>query len=407
MLFQIPTKMKKLILLIQLALYGVVGLNGQTSSMIPDSIIYITPEDEVYMKDKQAKYLWKLGNDLAFEFKIGKAFSMEIELFPDNFSNFDLNRFGLGVSLGTRYYYQMSRRVKAGKQASNLSGKYISLSLGPAISFVYNEFTEDLISTGFMGYSLGIGMQQRYLQYEYFDYRLSLDYNTIPLSGLPGNGSSISLRTQSSYGFSLGKKHYVDKENLCPVIKCYTDRKSGFKIIRDNFFSLTRSSFNNNNTFWNLAFRPRIGYEFKIMNSSFSIAQDAGISLGFNNIKYEDSPMDYTKGSFALNEGNYFYRVGGRYYFNMNRKILAGEQGNNLSGFYINLMFEHSGNWNSVPGQPSSSNRGSLLAGIGRQAEITGRLFLDAQATFGARLYGSTTFLSLIPNLDFSIGYMF
>jgi len=392
--------MRILIHIILAMIVVVTVISGQSSSIMPDSVVYITPEDEVHLRDKQASYLFKMGTDLALEYKLGKAFSLSAEVYPDFLRYFDSQRYGVGFGLNARYYYQMNKRVKTGKQASNLSGAYIELGR----SFRYNFIEDDelLIHSNHYTTSMAVGFQQRYLENEYFDFKFQLSYVN-QFSEQPDNilrlVSSLILSPRSAYGFVLGKRHNVDKESLCPVIKCYTNRKSGLKIIRDDFFRVGRHVLEVG-VFWTFELNPRIGYEFKVANSPFTVSQELGLNLFFDNVG-EGNP-------FQLNLTTYTYELGGRYYFNMNRKVLSGEQGNNLNGFYGTLIFQQTGRkFRTIfPGTLGFKNGGSLHVGFGRQTEITGRLYLDAQLKMGVNIYGEN-YISVAPELDFTVGYMF
>lgn len=400
MLSQIPIRMYRLSILFIIIL-SAVALVGQEASIMLDSIIYITPEDEVLLRDKEAKYLAKLGSDISFELKVAKAFSVELELFP-NIISFTHD---LEFSLGARYYYQMASRIKAGKQANNFSGNYVSGMIGKGISFYPQRYGNRT------AYILGIGTQQRYLQNEYFDFGLMIAYQSNNTTR--GTQSLFTIFTESNYGFVFGKKHEINEANLCPVVKCYQDRKSAIKFNRNNLIYLSYAEFFDNSlVFW---LRPNVGYEFKLGDSAFSVNQELSTALIF-----ATSGM---RGITSLGLVNFdlTYSLAGRYYYRMKKKILAGEQGNNLSGSYMYAKFKNQYLWDK--GQISTGSNGSVLLGIGRQTRITGSLFLDAQLGIGPQIYGDV--ISLIPGnvispirdfniisgvdieLRFAIGYMF
>lgn len=371
---------------------------AQESSMFADSVIYATPEDVAFMRDKDTRFLFKAGTDFGLELKMGKALSFTAELAPDflnNRINLTLDStITIGAGLGARYYYKMANRIKAGKQANNMSGEYVGLSAGLGFAFNYASAIDTLDLGKTTGYSLSIGNQQRYLDFEYFDFSLNLDYTTLTLEN-DISFSTITLRTESAYGLALGRRHNIDKSALCPVIKCYENRKSGFKINRNNFFSLSRSTNNENQDVrWSLDLNPRIGYEFKLGDSPFSIAQDLRTNFLFSN--FEDGKVS----SFGLERTKYSYALSGRYYFNMSRKILSGEQGNNLSGGYVQALFKHK--YDS--GRLTNKNSGSVMAGIGRQNEIVNNIYMDISLATGFQIYND---FSLDLDLDFTIGYMF
>lgn len=395
-------RMKKLALILYILAFGIVILNGQDSGVISDSIIYITPEDEVLLRDREAKYLIKLGSDAAAEFKLSKAWSLEVELGPDNII---LNKPDISFALGTRYYYQMAKRIKEGKQANNFSGHYFSAMLSRGFNF-----GDPILDPGFdaTAMTLGIGTQQRYLQNEYFDFGIFLDFQKYGIRGDPKLRNSFTLRTESIYGFVFGKKHDLNEDKFCPVIKCYQDRRSAFKINRNDFFLLNISQLYNTDTYWFVRMNPKVGYEFKIGNSPFSIDQSIGASFSFSSlygsvdaIPALDLPSFSSSARTTLT-----YDIASRYYYRMKKSILSGEQGNNLSGSYIYLRFRHEEEHNRNTKEWTSN--GIALFGIGRQTTITGRLFLDAKLAVGPELYGNnSTGRQIDGELEFVIGYMF
>jgi len=398
--------MKRLGLFIIISLLIAPNLIGQNASMWPDSITYVTPEDEVHMRDKAAKYLVKIGSDIGFEFKLSKAFSLELEFSPENTRGYGLD---LGIGIGSRFYFQMAERIKAGKQANNFSGSYVSLLYGRGMEFGTNNFS--LVENS-NAITLGIGTQQRYLQWEYFDFGVFMDFREVSFVGRPKKINSFTLRTESNYGVVIGKRHKVNKENVCPVIKCHQDRRSAIKLNRNNLFAFSISDIVSSASDIYLRVQPNIGYEFKLGNSPFSIDQNLNAEFIFSN--YDHIFPGIYRGqaiNFKLQKTLIRYNAALRYYFNMKRKVLTGEQGNNLSGGYLYTKYEHRQSYFSI-GQ--NGNSGKALFGIGRQTSITGKLFFDMKIAVGPRLYGDFNYTGELLNLDdfageldFSIGYMF
>jgi len=396
--------MKKLSLVLCFLLFCSASLLSQSSSVWPDSITYVTPEDEVHMRDKNAKYLVKIGSDIGFEFKLSKAFSLDLEIYPESTQS---NGLDLGIGIGSRFYFQMAERIKAGRQANNFSGKYISLMFSKGWEF--GNLNLDQIDHS-NSITLGIGSQQRYLQWEYFDFGVFMDFRKVGRSdGLTFN--SFTLRTESNYGIVIGKRHKVNKDNICPVIKCHQDRRTAVKINRNNLFAFSVSEVLNSDSELYLRMRPNIGYEFKLGDSPFSIDQNFSAELILSNYPFVLWPSEKSSDDFRLQRALLTYNIAARYYFKMRRNILAGEQGNNLSGSYVYTKYEHKKSSNNIF---RDGNSGKVLFGIGRQTSITGKLFFDFKIAFGPRLYGDFNYTRELLGLDnfngeiaFSIGYMF
>jgi len=332
-----------------------------------DSVVYELAEDAIFMRNQETKFLLKIGNNPGVELKFGDALSLELETLPRMLANRANEAAGLGAGLGARYYYQMANRIKADKQADNLSGEYVGVMAGLGIA-LFQDQQDSLVVGLARAYTVSVGRQERYYKNEYFDFSINLDFLRTDGIFLNDNSiepfSSITLRTESAYGFAFAATKEVDPSTLCAVVQCHKDRKSGFKINRNNFFALTRSE-SIENTFikFQLLLNPEIGYEFKIGETSFSIAQELSTSFNFANFNGNNVQ------GFGLQEFEYTYRIGGRYYYNMTERVLAGQQGNNLSGDYYQAFFKHKDD------NQGSVARGSFLIGGGIQKEVVDRLY--------------------------------
>ena len=381
-----------------------------------DSVIYeVSAEDALFMRNQEVRYLIKLsasGGRLSLpklqgELKLGTAFSLEYEGSPRLLTDRVNTSAVFGVGLGGRYYYNMVDKIKSGQQANNLSGEYIGVMAGVGIGFYFD--LQDTIAVGLAnGYSIAIGRQERYYKNEYFDFSLNLDYNRVDVFDSlldstmfrPGelDFSSVTLRTESVYGFAFTKSK-AEERDLCAVINCYKDRKSGFKINRNNFFVLSRAASADGEIRWRFQLQPEIGYELKIAESSFSWTQTLETSFNFSNFNNNGLKR------FGLSNFSYNYEIGGRYYYQMTEKILTGEQGNNLTGSYMQLYFRHRDN------NQGSRAVGNIMIGGGVQKEVTNRLYFDLNLGLGARIYGrdgNTVFNYLEDfDLDFAVGYLF
>lgn len=345
-------------------LCSTIGL-AQDFSESQDSIIYLTNNDEVFLLDKKTRIAVKT-TPLSVEAKIGKAFSIIPQI--EHLSN--VNYF----AVEGRYYYQMANRIKAGLQANNISGRYISA--------LYHR-RETRLSYGF---------QQRVMNRCYIDLGLRLSrferVRQIP------HTTAISLSTYANFGLIIGKKHSIDPDKVCSVVRCHSNRKNAWRINLSRLLSITREggSPNENGSFWSFELNPEITFEQKILNSSFSVESYIQGDWRFNTINNTNSNNSAT------------VSVGVKYFYEMSRKILKGKSGNNLSGNFFFLRNVHI--------QFEGDNYGATEFGYGYQQELVNRLFFEA-AIFGrVRNYGlkNDSRLGLRDEdigVDFTLSYIF
>ena len=191
----------------------------------------------------------------------------------------------------------------------------------------------------------------------------------------------------------------MDGSHECAVINCYENKKSSFRINTLNLFSLSRVvRLVDINSFWTLGIRPNLTYEVKVLNSSFSVAQELIASLNFSTEEFVEAP-GFELG--FLRNRSFTYEVGPRYYYKMKKRILEGSGGNNLAGPYLFGRLHHT--------EFRTRQDGFLEFGIGNQREILGRLFMDISIYGRGRIYGEKRFADILDSpigIDFKIGYI-
>lgn len=379
--------MKNTLYIISILVFSMSKLLGQETAFPVDSVAYITKLDKARLIDKKTKIALKTS-PLAVEWKILKDVSLS--------TSFDL-RYRIPISLESRYYYKMRDRINQGLQSNNISGPYVSLFGwgGKGFKFVDNQLDEE-------GYTIGfrIGQQQRILNSEYFDISFETAFrhrNLVDFSDT--KAQNFSLRLRAIYGFVLAKKHDIDSESTCAFVMCHTNRKSAIKINLSDFILLS-------NTYgdagisggWFFYTRPNISYERKIANSAFSIEQEINsfIRFGQSDI-FENLNDDFN----LLFQNRITFKLGGRYYFKMKKKMMEGKSGNNLSGIYLHSRVNHT--------IQKDRNDGFLEAGIGFQKELFGNIFVEYGAYLRFRTYGEkyeSRFLETPLAFDFKLSYV-
>jgi len=321
--------MKNIILSFLCILLSLSYVNGQSSNLQEDSILYITPADEAFMIDKESTSLLKVSSPfnslvnvgsqqaliVAFEQKISTALSVipSVDINFIQFENFKISSIRLGAEL--RYYYRMKNLIQNKKQANNLSSNYFAVSYGNGIS-VNN-------STPFWNSSLTYGIQKRFLNYGYLDYRLSLSRTEYDLLG----AAFYSISSGFNVGLGFGKNYNLEEDAKCPIFKCYTNRTSAIKINLNNSSGITMANnLRGEGASYSFFLRPNFIYEHKIANSPLSIENDLNVNINFGNYYFG-------------NTYNIWYdltnRIGLKYYVNQRKNIRNGKSGNNLSGQYI------------------------------------------------------------------------
>lgn len=363
-----------------------------------DSIRYITEEDQAYRLHEEKKSLFQII-PLSYEHKVSDNFSLSYKLLPTAIGSYiDLN-FALNLGIEGRYYYQMKNRIKSGKQANNLSGKYIS-----AGSFVgYGSFRvlapvgTERIAGLYGGVTFGIGKQKRIYSSFLWDNKFQAEYTRLTFGEADEIVSGLSISRRSSLGIVLnGKSKNKEDSQFFPSIKVNINSKFALRFVENNYITLIRlKNYLGINTIWNLNLSPNVVSELKIGNSSFSFIQDYQTRISFSNVKND------VEGSFELDKKLYRLQAGTRYYYKMKKEILSGENGNNFTGQYFTTMFSFQNT------DDPNTYRTYALAGWGYQLEVGDSFFLNLGINVAAKLSGpsrdvdnnSLSDLTLTPRL--------
>ncbi|MFT4533319.1 MAG: hypothetical protein ACJA1A_000772 [Saprospiraceae bacterium] len=318
--------MKNIFIVIFIAIAA--GMSGQSVDQFSqDSVLYLTAEQEAFMIDKETKYLFKTG-PLGFERKISQAFSINAAFSP-TYSGSG----GLQVTTGAevRYYYKLSKLIKEGRQANNLSSEYFSAGL----DYDGSLFGNSGVRVNSYDYNISWGSQRRFLNYGYIDYGMKLGYESYSYDLTNFGGTSYSaklirLSTKTAVGFAFGQRYKIRDMVKCPIFKCHLDRKSSFKLDYNKIFNLaygTNSVINNRYQFF-ANINPNISYEHKVGTSPFSINQELDFLLAFSSRISNSNP------NAGISSYSMAYTVSLRHYFRLKSEIRKGKTGNNLSGVY-------------------------------------------------------------------------
>jgi hypothetical protein len=75
------------------------------------------------------------------------------------------NKYGIGIGIMPRYYYDLKRKIAKGESANNLSGNYVGIKLDYAKSQQFDNLKVQSSSTTFLW-----GSQQRILKHLSYDF---------------------------------------------------------------------------------------------------------------------------------------------------------------------------------------------------------------------------------------------
>lgn len=292
-----------------------------------------TPSDRLFRSRVPSKWMFKMDmgrflaledHDLTFgaEYKFAPSFSIGA-YYKMRFLNTDSDRGGwlypISLAVEGRWYHDMRKRVKAGRSAYNLGGKYLAMEgsiLGLGAASPKNRKI-----------ALRYGLQQRLLRYGYFDVSLGAGFT----EKTPYHSNVFGIDQRMSIGLAafLPKRKGTNLAgNNCDVLHCQDEQ---FRMFKFDVFNLV--DFQTNGDVYFLDLRPNLAFEQKIGRSPFSVELDV--------------EMLYRRGSFNYFNSNNLQRIATldlsatgelRWYYNMRKRMLNGQSGNNLSGTFFGLQ---------------------------------------------------------------------
>lgn len=323
---------------------------------------FIDAYNDLFLLDQKERFLLKidllglarqLTNNrsklsLGLEQKIGKAASINLRAIAEGavlspqklISTNYLAYLSFAFEIEPRWFIGMSRKIRTGKGADNLSGNYIGLFYRLE-TIPYGFIADGPDYTIFNNYGgLKFGMQRRIFNRWFFDFSVGLGLQSVESLNYDGQGNYLSsnididphLHYDLGIGLAFGGAKKGDGSSNCTIFRCFEEEKSLWKV---NLIDLVRHI-----GIEGVEGRANIAYEQKLGESSFSINTEADASYEFypgigtrEFIFAEDTAtvnLGYKIGTVGLETGI-------RYYYNQKKKIASGESGNNLSGNYYGL----------------------------------------------------------------------
>lgn len=295
------------------------------------------------------------------------------------------------ISGNLRWYYDMKRRIAAGKSASNFSGNYIALesNWAPPVSFMRTKYKSSA------GFGVKFGLQRRLLRYGYFDISYGVNASHTPVSTNSKARWNISTQPKIALGFAIFKGNKGQEGNLstaCEVLKCFREERRMFKIDLYNLLNVTSVP----GTYKEIKFNPTFDYEQKLGSLPFSV--ELGYSLAVSRSK-----IDY----YFVNNITHTGAAELRWYFLQRRNILQGKAGNNLSGLFagIHSDYEIGNSWSNQDqaryGLVTQYTQPALYGIVGIQQRIFDRGFV--QIKLGVGESGGTKYTN--RNVDKTINF--
>jgi hypothetical protein len=170
-------------------------------------------------------------------------------------------------------------------------------------------------------------------------------------------------------------KQKLDFDRLCPVLRCHAADKF---LLKTNLVDIINLSYLQKTLTG--SFTPNISVEIKLGTSPFSI--NSKLSCGFIYSK----PKNYEIYTFNIAPR---VQVEGRWYYNLNQRILRGKSGNGLSANYIALGGIYNGIFRTIKeyGTGDKYKGNTIFSGIilstGIQRLISEHLYFDVNVGFG------------------------
>ena len=266
----------------------------------------------------------KLSNNtllhLGYEFKFLPSFSIALSghlpyLKSDEPLRTSLMYTVLDAQL--RWFFDMRKRVKSGKAASNFSGNYVALYYNMPGTFDNNP-----------NIGIKLGFQRRFLNAGFMDFAVALQR---------AYDNDFSISSQSSFGFAFGDWKKSKIGPLCDVLLCDEHLTRQWKV---RLPELTFGYYFNR-------IRFGVAYEQKIKSSPLSLnfELNIGMTRGFDYISqryyipyygYTNYLMLYSKELFPT------LTFQPRYYLFHKKRRLNGKGGYGFSGIYSGLNSDYS-----------------------------------------------------------------
>ncbi len=364
------------------SIYAQTKTQSDTIGIKTDSgTLYLTPLEYAFMMHEETSWLvkanvgaggrlgWLTSLNGAIEKRIAPSFTLDLHVEFGQYEILEGGGFvnGIQSSLETRWYYRLNKRVKNNKLARNMSDNY--LSLGMAYTHIFENSGYYSFETGEKeSYLLSLyakwGLQRRFMKNGHADMGIKAG---VGFTLKENNSSFLMFSTFVNLGLAFTKDRYtLDREKLCPVLKCYDGDNFIIKSNLSSLFSISLFKYDKT-----IFIEPHIAFERKIGSTAFSINTEL-LSFFHDRNRYSiPNQKNYhsrTWGSTLLFEG--------RWYYNLKHRIRVGKTGNGLSASYIAMGGSY-GYSEQKNGRPKFTS--SLHFAVGWQRLFSKHMYFDIQ----------------------------
>ena len=273
--------------------------------------------------------------ELSGEFKLRPSLSVDagIQTTLRNQGNWLTS---LTARVEPRWYYGMSRKIKKGTQADNLSGNYLSVEFAHTR---YKSVTQGNVNSLLINW----GAQRRLFNMGYFDLGFGAGMAWISNGPFSRGGRILYARPRAAVGLALARRQSVKSAgSYCDVLRCFVEERRMWKV---DLFTLVDFYVDYRTRV--IALNPKIAFEQKIAASAWSVQTEVGGSLYSG--KYAVETFN-EKQHFTSQVYQTAVSLQPRWYYNLKRRIAQGKSGNSLSGMYVALQ----GRW-SYGYEPASN----------------------------------------------------
>ena len=260
--------------------------------------------------------------EIGYEYKVLPAFSVALNFAATNPYYFNSHwQAALAVNAQVRWYYEMNKRIRQGKNANNFSGNYVA-------AIVEKRWRYDHGAIPLSGIGIEFGMQRRFLNRGRMEFGIGVFYQHYrddffkDIGWITGSRvSEFVITSKTNFGLAFGDWKREKNQPLCEIINCEQYVGQQWKVLWPSINIGTRLL---KGTFG-------LSYEKKIGKSPVSV--NAQIFADYRNILlYKKLIVDQRSFSTASYQIQPSLQI--RYYYFQKRNIRRGSGGNNLSGLY-------------------------------------------------------------------------
>lgn len=264
----------------------------------------------------------------------------------------------------SRWYYDMSRRIREGKNVNNFTGNFLAVT-------GEQQWGKEVEQSELKRLGIEFGMQRRFFNQGRLELGIGMYYQDYRQTRFPSliaydfGKSSLAIISRTSMGLAFGDWKQNRTRPFCEVLHCDDYVQQQWKLLWPNLY--ISAPFSNA--------MVGIGYERKIRSSPLSI--NTQVTSRYMRIAPRRlvTPLE---GKFVSNDIQAHASSQLRIYAWQRKAIRTGTGGNNLSGLYIgpytDYLFYHS---ETIFGDGKSKRHFGIGAGGGYQQALFKKAYVD------------------------------